>query len=143
MLARAWMAIAAASLITVALSRASPSNAQASGLGRRTDLAAPQGESSSPCTRESAVMANEVDLDANGFSPSCILVEKGESLLFSNTDDRAHTVTSDPDRPGSATRLESGVIEPEASYPYAFLERGEFGVHCGFHPGDHATVIVE
>jgi plastocyanin len=143
MLARTWVAIAATSLITVASSRASLSNARAAGHGRLANLAAPQGQSSSPCTRESAVMADEVDLDANGFSLSCILVKKGESLLFRNVDESAHTVVSDPGRPGSATMLESGVIEPEAGYPYTFLERGEFGVHCGFHPGDRTTVIVE
>jgi hypothetical protein len=45
--------------------------------------------------------------------------------------------------PGQTTIVESGLVAPGSSYPYSFYEKGSFGIHCGFHPGEHATVLVE
>ncbi len=101
-------------------------------------------EQSEPaCNPATAVAVDEVDLDARGFSPACVLVEKGQELLFSNVGSEPHTVSSDPGSPTQSTWLESGVIPPESSFPYTFYERGVFGVHCRFHPGEHAIIIVE
>jgi plastocyanin len=96
-----------------------------------------------PCARETATRADEVDLTANGFSPSCILVAKDDEVLFSNTDSGLHNISSDGVAPTQSTWVESGTLTPEAGFPYTFRERGSFGVHCRFHPDEHATVIVE
>jgi len=148
MLNRYLMAIATAGFIGVLPSRASPSDTRTGELGHGANRdgesrSAEKRQGDASCTRESAFPSDEVTLDANGFSPWCILLEQGETLLFSNADGKAHSVTSDPGLPEQSTVLDSGVMAPGAGYPYTFYETGEFGVHCRFHAGEHATVIVE
>lgn len=78
-----------------------------------------------------ALAASTVEVGAvNGaFDPERIEVAPGDTVVFVNRDDRAHTVTSSWD--GGATFHK--VIKPGESFSWTFEEAGEWGVHCVPH----------
>lgn len=73
---------------------------------------------------------------ANAFSPSTIRIKAGESVMWMNADEVAHTATAD----GGA--FDSGFIDPGQSFSFTFPKAGTFAFHCTPHPWMKGTVIV-
>jgi len=108
-------------------------------------------QSTSPSINEDKRLAQiiagqtEVSLTSDGrFSPQTVSVEMGARVRWTNNDDAAHRVSSDPhpthtNLPGFDS-LEN--IPPGFTYSYTFQERGTFTYHDHLNPTATGTVIV-
>lgn len=74
------------------------------------------------------------------FEPVTISVNKGDSIVFTNTHGVAHTVTSDVG--AGPTGLSSGNMNQNADYTFTFNDTGTYRYHCEYHPSMRATVVV-
>lgn len=70
------------------------------------------------------------------FSPATITMTAGTTVTWRNTDEMAHTVTSDEGL------FDSGLIDPNESFSLKFDSTGTFDYHCTPHPEMTATVVV-
>jgi plastocyanin len=83
-----------------------------------------------------------VDMSEIKFSPKVIHVTAGSSVLWTNSDPVAHTVTADD---GS---FDSGLVDPGSSVSLEFDTPGTFQYYCQPHgaaggTGMAATIIVD
>ena len=70
------------------------------------------------------------------FSTNTIMVKKGDTVIWKNSDPASHTVTSD----GGA--FSSANISQGGSFSHTFNSTGTFTYHCSIHPNMHGTIIV-
>lgn len=71
------------------------------------------------------------------YDPKELKIKKGDTVVWTNDDDRDHTVTADD---GS---FASKKIATRAAYRRKFSKAGKFKYHCDYHPRMKATVVVE
>lgn len=71
------------------------------------------------------------------FSPASITVTKGTTVMWTNRDSTAHTVTGN-----TAGGPASGHIQPGQSYSFTFNSAGTFPYHCSIHPEMTGSVTV-
>lgn len=71
------------------------------------------------------------------FIPAAFRIRYGQTIVFTNHDREAHTVTAD-DR-----SFDSGRIAAGSSWTYTFSRRGTYPFHCSFHPYMRGTLVVE
>ena len=94
------------------------------------------------------------------FTPATVEVTKGTTVTWKNEDTVPHTVTTGiapPTFPPLASgasptpfpslssgdgKVNSGRIEPQASFSFTFNETGTFNYFCAVHPGMKATLTV-
>jgi len=69
------------------------------------------------------------------FSPAILKVQQGSTVIFTNNDTVAHTVT--------AVSFDSGTIQPNKSFSHVFSQKGTFTYKCTLHPTMTGTIIVE
>ncbi len=81
--------------------------------------------------------ANPVSITNFSFSPSSLTVKRGQTVVWTNNDGAAHTVTVD-----AGTGPASGTLSNGATYSYTFNAAGTFNYHCAFHASMRGTVIV-
>jgi plastocyanin len=79
---------------------------------------------------------NEVFIQGMAFSPSSITITAGTTLMWTNKDGVAHTVTSD------VGLFDSGTINSGGAFSYLFTTAGTYLYHCAVHPTMTAKVIV-
>ena len=80
---------------------------------------------------------HKVSIENIKYEPKELRVKKGETVVWTNADDRDHTVTADD---GSfASKKMSG----RDTYEHKFTKAGKFKYHCDYHPRMKAVVIVE
>ncbi len=70
------------------------------------------------------------------FAPVNITIHPGYSVVWTNKDDVAHTVT------GAKAGFDSGALPPGQSFTYRFTKPGKYKYHCALHPQMQATVTV-
>lgn len=70
------------------------------------------------------------------FSPPAITVAPGTTVVWTNQDTAAHTVTADD---GSWA---SGTLNQGATYSRTFTTVGTYTYHCAIHPFMHGTITV-
>lgn len=71
------------------------------------------------------------------FVPNlAVEVKVGDTLVFENRDEVAHTFTSDEGL------FDSGPIERDRPYGYAYTTPGTYGFHCEIHPTMRGQVVV-
>lgn len=76
------------------------------------------------------------------YTPSEITVDVGKTVTWLNDDSGLHTVTSGYyDTPDGM--FDSGHIDPETTFSYAFEKAGSFHYFCNLHPWMEGTVIVK
>ncbi len=68
------------------------------------------------------------------FNPAAVQIKVGQSVSWTNNDDRDHTVVADD---GS---FRSGNLKPGGSFSYRFTKAGDFSYGCGYHPRMHGSV---
>ncbi|MGH2794922.1 MAG: copper-containing nitrite reductase [Actinomycetota bacterium] len=73
---------------------------------------------------------------ANAFSPNTVEIKVGESVMWMNSDDVAHTATAE----GKA--FDSGFVNPGQSFSFTFTKAGTFSYFCTPHPWMKGTVVV-
>jgi plastocyanin len=79
---------------------------------------------------------DEVYIQNLAFSPSTITVSVNTTVIWTNFDQVAHTVTSD------TGLFDSGNIASSNTYSFKFTSAGTFTYHCKIHPSMTGTVIV-
>lgn len=70
------------------------------------------------------------------FAPSTLNVRVGDTVVWTNNDSVAHTVTGDTAGPRSTSIAQGG------TYSYTFTTSGTFSYHCSIHPSMMGTVMV-
>jgi len=74
------------------------------------------------------------------FSPSTLTIAVGTTVIWMNSTQVPHTVTSDDGK-----TFDSGIsnpVSPGTSYSFKFTKAGKFSYHCQFHTYMMATIIV-
>ena len=71
------------------------------------------------------------------YSPREIKIKKGDTVTWTNADERDHTVTADD---GS---FKSGKLSDGETFKQKFEKPGRYKYHCDYHPRMKATVVVE
>lgn len=74
------------------------------------------------------------------YIPAGVSVEPGTTVVWSNDDTAAHTVTSSPDSPMS---FDSSLFMPDTTFEVTFDDPGEYPYWCIVHPWMVGTVVVE
>jgi plastocyanin len=87
-------------------------------------------------TMEAPQGANEVYIQGSAFSPATITVAVNTTVVWTNKDGIAHTVTSDTDV------FDSGNMAANATYSFTFTTAGTYPYHCTYHPGMLGSVVV-
>ena len=80
---------------------------------------------------------HKVSIDNIRYEPKEIKIKKGDTVVWTNSDDRDHTVTADD---GS---FASKKIASRDTFERKFAKAGKFKYHCDYHPRMKATVVVE
>lgn len=76
------------------------------------------------------------------FDPNPIDVTVGTSIIWTNDDEAAHTVTSGNPADGPNGLFDSGLITSGASFEYGFYQKGAFEYFCLVHPWMTGKVVV-
>jgi plastocyanin len=75
------------------------------------------------------------------FSPASLTIPVGTTVVWKNTTDTPHTVTSDDGKTfnsGTSTPVNAG-----STFSFKFTAPGTYNYHCSFHPTMTATIIVK
>lgn len=80
-----------------------------------------------------------VTIDAFQFQPDKIMIQRGQSVIFINTDEVPHTVT--PDKNGHF--IPSGIIKGGEQLKVLFESVGVQDYSCDFHPSMRGRVVVK
>jgi plastocyanin len=88
---------------------------------------------------------NVVTMEADGFSPSTLTVERGETVTFENTSDEDKWPASNvhPTHelyPGFDAK---NAVLPDESYSFTFERAGSWGYHDHLNPALQGTIVVE
>ncbi len=78
----------------------------------------------------------EVQVVDFAFEPAMVMIEAGDTVTWTNTGNRPHTITADD---GS---FDSGRLDPGEQFSFTFNEPGTFTYVCGFHPEMQGSVMV-
>src|SRR5215213_583362 len=71
------------------------------------------------------------------FTPRELKVKKGDTVTWTNSDERDHTVTADD------KSFDSGNIGDGDSFKQKLDKVGKYKYHCEYHPRMKATIVVE
>jgi plastocyanin len=71
------------------------------------------------------------------YAPASITIKAGTTVLWTNSDDRDHTVTA---ADGSFT---SGNLSSGQTYEHTFSKAGTYPYGCKYHPRMKGTVVVQ
>ena len=77
------------------------------------------------------------------FIPYEVNINVGESVIWSNDDSAAHTVTSGSAADGASGVFDSSLFMAGTTFSHEFENSGTFPYHCMVHPWMEGTVIVE
>jgi plastocyanin len=75
-------------------------------------------------------------IDAYAFDPSSMTLNVGDTLMWTNTGNMAHTVTA---ADGS---FDSGMLQPGDTFGFTFSSPGTYSYACSPHPWMKATITV-
>jgi len=70
----------------------------------------------------------KVAIEGMKFSPADVTVKAGDTIVWTNNDIVAHTVTS------TASTFDSNLIPPGGTWKYVVKKTGAFGYKCSYHP---------
>jgi plastocyanin len=84
-----------------------------------------------------AAAGHMVQISDSAFGTSVLTIEVGDTVTWTNSDDRPHTVTS---RDGA---FDSGNLDEGASFSATFDTPGTYAYLCEYHPDMTATIVVE
>lgn len=69
-----------------------------------------------------------VTIDGAKFSPAQVTAHRGDTVIWTNKDILAHTVTA------QSGVFDSKVIAPGATWKFVVRKTGDFPYKCSFHP---------
>ena len=70
------------------------------------------------------------------FDPQEVKIAVGDSVVWSNKDDRDHTVAA------TDKSFKSGNISKNGSFEHKFTKAGKFSYACSYHPRMKGVVVV-
>ncbi len=76
------------------------------------------------------------------FDPASLPVKVGTTVIWTNQDAAAHTVTSGDPTAGPSGTFDSGLIKPGNTFKYTFSDAGTVSYFCSVHPWMTGKVIV-
>ncbi len=76
------------------------------------------------------------------FEPREITVKPGTTVIWTNEDSFAHTITAGT-REQPSGLFDSGSVEGGGTFSFTFEETGTYEYFCSFHPGMDGVIIVE
>jgi plastocyanin len=92
-----------------------------------------------PTPTPTVVMVKIVEAnDKYAFSPATLSIKVGTQVVWTNTTDAAHTVTSDTAGVFGST----GNLNANQTFMFTFTTPGTFAYHCNIHPYMKATITV-
>ena len=88
-------------------------------------------------TTTNQVKINEQD-EKYRFDPAVLTIAKGTTVVWTNTSDAPHTVTSE-----TGTLVASTTITPSGgTFRFTFTQPGTYLYHCTIHPYMQGTIVV-
>ena len=81
-----------------------------------------------------------IDMRDIQFRPQAAQVKVGDTVLWTNSDSVAHTVTK---RRGPGPNFDSGDIPPGGTFTYTFRQPGKIDYLCTIHPNQTGTLTVK
>lgn len=87
-------------------------------------------------TSQPAGAKKSVGMKGMSFSPASVTVKVGDTVVWTNDDDRDHTVI------GSGNFFKSDNLRPGGSFSFKFTKAGTFTYSCSYHPRMKATIVV-
>ena len=84
-----------------------------------------------------ASKAVEITIKGMRFTPDNVTIKAGQSVTWTNTDQRDHTVAADD---GS---FNSGNLGPGDSFTFKFAKGGKFKYACSLHPRMKGEIVVK
>jgi len=84
-----------------------------------------------------ASKAVEITIKGMKFTPDSVTIKAGQSVTWTNGDQRDHTVAADD---GS---FNSGNLRPGDSFTYKFAKAGKFKYACSLHPRMKGEILVK
>ena len=81
-----------------------------------------------------------IDMRNIQFLPKSANVKVGDTVLWTNSDSVAHTVTK---RSGPGPKFDSGPIKPGGTYTRTFKQAGKIDYLCTIHPNQTGTLTVK
>jgi plastocyanin len=83
----------------------------------------------SPLVLNKNIITHTVEIRASEFYPPSLIIARGEKVIWINTDNSPHTVTSE-----NRTELSSPIIPPNETYYHVFENEGKFEYNCSLRP---------
>ena len=80
---------------------------------------------------------HEVSIESLQFKPATLTIKAGEKVIWTNNDDRDHTVIA------KGGGFKSGVIHRGESFSFSFEKSGNFAYGCRLHPRMKGMIVVE
>jgi plastocyanin len=89
---------------------------------------------------EAAPGATEVSIAGFLFGPTELMVQVGDTVTWTSSDDTQHTVTG---REAAKAVLDSASLRQAGTYEARFDAPGTYEYFCVFHPNMQGTITVE
>lgn len=80
---------------------------------------------------------HEVSIRKLQYSPQSLKIKAGDTVVWTNNDDRDHTVTA-KDGSFKSDNLKSG-----ETFEHTFSKAGKFAYGCTYHPRMKGEIVVE
>lgn len=77
------------------------------------------------------------------YAPSSVTVSSGETVMWTNDDSAAHTVTAGTASDGPSGQFDSGLISAGQTFSHTFESSGNYDYFCRVHPWMTGTVNVK
>ncbi|HYE20606.1 MAG TPA: cupredoxin domain-containing protein [Tepidisphaeraceae bacterium] len=78
-----------------------------------------------------------VTLRGGAFTPARVTVRAGDTIVWSNADDRDHTVTA------ASGAFDSGTIRPGGTFAWRATKPGDYAYGCSLRPRMRGVVSVQ
>lgn len=72
------------------------------------------------------------------YNPARLSIKKGDKVIWTNSDDRDHTVKSNDD----GKTFDSGKIAAGETFKHTFSDTGKFEFGCAYHPRMKGVIVV-
>ena len=129
-------AIAILVALAVALMAPLASSAAANGNSALIATAGPSAATESPAVVASVKPAATVHIRNFAYHENKVTIHAGQTVLFVNDDDDAHTVTA------ADKSYDSGGLDRGESWTRTFTKPGTYAYFCALHPYMKAVVVV-
>ena len=80
--------------------------------------------------------------DEKYLEPQTMVIKKGQTVTWNNTDSESHTITSGTPESGPDRNFDSGLFPSKNEFSHKFEETGTYRYFCAVHPWKEGKIIV-